>query len=427
MILTKEEKKMLSGEKGETYRKVFRTVVMFGDVFGAERLIDVTHPIHIVTSSIGGILLKPLYDIMDELIENGIKTKEPFTVDPRPYDHKNIECTDEEMEVFNELYNIQDAYENQLVKVGLKDENAYTCTCYFEEVGNIPKCGDILSWAESSAVVYANSVLGARSNRNSGIMEMFGGIIGKVPYYGLLTDEGRKADWIIEIKTSKIPEAQILGSAIGLKVVENVPYIKGLDRFIGEELNLENKGYLKDMGAATASNGAVGLFHVDNLTPEAKEQGEDLIREDAKIYTIDDKELQRVYDGYPVMWKDESAEPYMCFLGCPHLDYTQLVNWTHKIVETLKMNNLGRVGVKTVLATAPDVIDRFKKTPEYKILIGTGAILSDVCPLMFVNNPLIDAKPIITNSNKLRTYTNAKYHIDDEIIEMICCNGGENE
>ncbi|MEW5784542.1 MAG: aconitase X [Bacillota bacterium] len=154
----------MDGEKGETYGKVLKTLVMFGDAIGAERLIDVTHPVHIVTSSIGGILLKPLYDIMDELIENGIRTKEPFTVDPRPYDHENIRCSDEEMKVFNELYSIQDAYEAQLVKVGLQNDNAYTCTCYLEEVGNIPKYGDILSWAESSAVVYANSVIGARSN-----------------------------------------------------------------------------------------------------------------------------------------------------------------------------------------------------------------------------------------------------------------------
>lgn len=99
-------------------------------------------------------------------------------------------------------------------------DKAYTCACYLLEVGNTPKRGEILSWAESSAVVYANSVLGARCNRNSGIIELMGSIAGFVPEFGLLTDEGRKADWIIEIKTTKKPEAQILGSAIGMKVME---------------------------------------------------------------------------------------------------------------------------------------------------------------------------------------------------------------
>lgn len=102
---------------------------------------------------------------------------------------------------------------------------------------------------------------------------MFGLIAGWVPEFGLLTDEGRKADLIVEIETETLPEAQLLGSAIGIKAVENVPYIKGLDRFLGRELNDEVKAYFKDMGAAMASNGAVGLYHVENLTPEAKNRG----------------------------------------------------------------------------------------------------------------------------------------------------------
>lgn len=152
-------------------------------------------------------------------------------------------------------------------------DKAYTCACYLPEVGNTPKRGEILSWAESSAVVYANSVLGARCNRNSGIIELMGSIAGFVPEFGLLTDEGRKADWIIEIKTTKKPEAQILGSAIGMKVMEKVPYIRGLDKWIGTELNDEACAYLKDFGAATASNGSVGLYHIENLTPEAVDYG----------------------------------------------------------------------------------------------------------------------------------------------------------
>ena len=141
----------------------------------------------------------------------------------------------------------------------------------------------ILSWAESSAVVYANSVLGARCNRNSGIMDIMGSIAGFVPNFGLLTDEGRKASWIIKIKTTKKPEAQLLGSAIGMKVMEDVPYITGLDQWLGAELSDEVCAYLKDFGAATASNGAVGLYHIENLTPEAVDYGESLIREGARV------------------------------------------------------------------------------------------------------------------------------------------------
>ena len=83
---------------------------------------------------------------------------------------------------------------------------------------------------------------------------------------------------MIEVKCEHKPEAQLLGSAIGMKVMEEVPYVKGLDKWLGTELDDEACGYLKDFGAATASNGAVGLFHIENLTPEAKEQGEALIK-----------------------------------------------------------------------------------------------------------------------------------------------------
>ena len=182
-------------------------------------------------------------------------------------------------------------------------------------MGNTPKQGDILSWAESSAVVYANSVLGARCNRNSGMIELMGSIAGFVPEFGLLLDENRKATWIVELKCSKKPDAQLLGSAIGMKVMEEVPYVKGLDKWLGTTLDEEACTYLKDFGAATASNGAVGLYHIEHLTPEAVQQGEALIRDGAPVYVIDDAELRRVRESYPCVWKNRNAKPKLCFMG----------------------------------------------------------------------------------------------------------------
>lgn len=126
-----------------------------------------------------------------------------------------------------------------------------------------------------------------------------GSIVGYVPYFGLLTDEGRKATWIVKIETSKKPEAQLLGSAVGMKVLEDVPYIRGLDRWLGTELDDDTCAYLKDFGAATASNGSVGLYHIENLTPEAVEQGAYLLKENVQTYVIDDAELERVRKSYP--------------------------------------------------------------------------------------------------------------------------------
>ena len=358
---------------------------------------------------------------MDELIAGGLKAEMPFTMDPRPIDYKNVKCNILEKFIFNKiLYGMQDSYEAQLRKLGVKSDKSYTCTCYLDEVGNVPKKGDVLSWAESSAVVYANSVLGARCNRNSGIIELFGLIFGKVPEFDLLTDEGRKAKWIIEVKTSKKPEAQILGSAIGMKVMEDVPYIKGLDKFLGTELTDSVKSYLKDMGAATASNGAVGLYHVDNLTPEAVEMGESIINDNAQVYVIDDAELERVKKNYPVMWDNPNAKPSKCFIGCPHLTYAQLGEWADRFEKELKKQGKSKVGMETIMTAAPEVLEHFQKDNKaaYDKLIGFGVKLTYICPLMYMNNPLCGKKPVVTNSNKLRTYTTSRYFTDDEITTI---------
>ena len=295
MILTKEQQDILDGKSGETLAKVMKTLIKYGEVFGAEKMVPVTGKHNHLVTSFGLKALGPVYELMDQLIASGDVSKQTFSVDPRPLD-KKVPANFIQNFIFNKfMYSRQDFYEKQLSKLGLMDKDAFTCACYMDEVGNKPEKGDVLSWAESSAVVYANSVLGARCNRNSGIMDIMGSVVGYVPYFGLLTDEGRRATWTVEIKTTKKPEAQLLGSAIGMKVMEEVPYVIGLDKWLGDELDDSACTYLKDFGAATASNGAVGLYHIDNLTPEAKESGRSLICEGAKTYVIDDAELERVY------------------------------------------------------------------------------------------------------------------------------------
>ena len=424
MILTKEQQAILDGEKGETLAKVMKTLVMYGDAFEAEKLVPITSQYNHLVTSFGLKVMSPVYDLMQQLLDAGVSSAQKFSVDPRPID-KNVPANFLQNLVFNKfMYCKQDFYEKQLDKLGLMDKNAFTCTCYMDEVGNKPRKGDVLSWAESSAVVYANSVLGARCNRNSGIIDIMGSIVGYVPYFGLLTDEGRKATWVVKIKTSKKPEAQLLGSAIGMKVMEDVPYVVGLDEWIGSELNDAACAYLKDFGAATASNGAVGLYHIANLTPEAKELGERLIAEGAREYVIDDEELLRVKNNYPVIWKNPDASPKLCFVGCPHLSLEQLKDWTVKIEEALKENGKKKVTIKTVFTASPSVLEAFNATEYADRLKNAGVITSYICPLMYMNNPLCKKMPVITSSNKLSTYTSARYYTDAEILSAI--TGGKN-
>ena len=419
MELTPEQQAILNGEQGETMAKVMKTLVMYGEAFGATKMVPVTSEKGHLVTSFGLKVMTPVYDLMDQLINAGIKSKQQFSVDPKPVDPK-VPSNFVKNLVFNKfMYTKQDSYDEQLRKLGLVSDDAYTCTCYMDQVGNLPKKGDVLSWAESSAVVYANSVLGARCNRNSGIIELFGSIVGYVPYFGLVTDEGRKATWVVEVKCSKKPEAQVLGSAIGMKVMEDVPYVKGLTEWIGTELDDAAKAYLKDFGAATASNGAVGLYHIEGLTPEAVEMGDSLIAENAQVYVIDDAELERVYKSYPVMWKDPSKSPQLCFIGCPHLSLQQLKEWTDNVCEGLKKSGKKKVTIPTVFTAAPAVCDEFNKTEYAARLAATGVTLSYICPLMYMNNPVAKMGRVITNSNKLRTYTTSRYYTSEEILDII--------
>ena len=419
MYLTDEQQSILNGSKGETMAKVMKTLVMYGEAFGADKMLPVTSQYNHLVTSFGLKMMKPVFELMQQLIDAGAVSGQKFSVDPRPLD-KNVPANFLQNFIFNKImYATQESYEQQLKELGLMNENAFTCACYLDQVGNKPGKGDVLSWAESSAVVYANSVLGARCNRNSGIMDIMGSIAGYVPNFGLLTDEGRKATWIVKVETTKKPEAQLLGSAIGMKVMEDVPYITGLDKWLGTEPDDAACAYLKDFGAATASNGAVGLYHIENLTPEAKELGAGLITEGAKVYVIDDAELARVQAEYPVIWKNPAAKPKLCFVGCPHMSLQQLKDWTCRVEEGLAASGKKKVCIPTVFTTAPAVKAEFEKTEFAARLKATGVILSYICPLMYMNNPLCGSMPVITSSNKLRTYTSARYYTEAEILEKI--------
>ena len=423
MYLTAEQEAILNGSKGETMAKVMKTLVMYGETFGADKMVPVTSEYNHLVTSFGLKMMKPVFELMQQLIDAGVTSSQKFSVDPRPVD-KNVPANFLQNFIFNKImYSTQGYYEGQLKELGLMNEDAFSCACYLDQMGNKPKMGDVLSWAESSAVVYANSVLGARCNRNSGIMDIMGSIAGFVPHFGLLTDDGRKATWIIRVETTKKPEAQLLGSAIGMKVMEDVPFIIGMEPWLGTELTDEVCAYLKDFGAATASNGAVGLYHIEHLTPEAKIQGAGLVAPGAKVYVIDDAELERVKNEYPVMWKNPDAQPKLCFVGCPHMSLQQLQDWTDRVEKGLQESGHDKVLIPTVFTTAPAVKKEFDQSEYAARLKATGVIVSCICPLMYMNNPLCKAMPVMTSSNKLRTYTTARYYTEDEILTKITKGG----
>ena len=145
--------------------------------------------------------------------------------------------------------------------------------------------------------------------------------------------------------------------------------------------------------------------------------------EEPNVYIIDDAELKRVYDSYPVIWKKKEARPKLCFMGCPHMSLDQLTQWTEKIEQGLKEAGKERVAIPTVFTAAPAVLKKFEETPYASRLRKAGVVISYICPLMYMNNPLSASMPVITSSNKLRTYTSARYYTDEEILEQITKGG----
>jgi len=428
MDLTGDEKQILSGGKGPALQKIMRTLVLYGQTLGAQRFVDIEGDGHFALHSLlPGV--GPRLEMLDELVAAGLKTKYPFTLDPRPpLDFGNLDLSPNQERTFARMFQDQGGFEDRMRQLGLRDENAFTCTPYFPEVGNNPRRGQVLAWSESSCVIFVNSVLGAKTNRNAVILDLLSNILGKTPLTGLLTEAGRRASCLIKLKTSDLPDPQLLGGAIGKKVVDEVPFIVGLDRFLGSGLNERTVDYLKEMGAACAAIGAVGLYHVENITPEAVGLGAKLLARHYETQVIDEIELKRLSSSYPVMWKRKSAQPKRCLIGCPHLSLRELRWWTDQISRALCSHGRKKVAVKTILCAAPQVIARFQTDQNTRRQLGRiGLKLSPTCAEAYMDNPLCAREAVVTNSNKLRAFSTARLYRVEELLDLVVTgetNGG---
>ena len=417
MELTPEEQGILDGAQGELMQKVMGTVVTYGNIVGATKLVELQAAPHLALAwGTKGFL--PFIRIFKRLADAGLKTYAPFTSNPKAMDHENLDPGEEKRAIMDNNNPYNDMLEEAYEKLGMI-KGAWSCASFLPEIGNAPKLGDYISWTESSAINFANSVLGARTNRNSMGIDMMTAILGKAPYFGLMTDEGRKAKWLIECRLSKLPHPQLLGAAVGLKVVEDVPYVIGMDQMVNQ---LDDPtGYLKDFGAATASNGAVGLFHMENVTPEAKEQGRELLGDDYQTYVIDDAELERLFNSYPVLWADKDAKPGRVFLGCPHNTLSQLAWWGQRILRGLEDARQEQVACTPYLFAADAVITQFGlEHPQLKQKLDqAGVHLTRNCPAVFLATPNYDDELVVTNSNKTRVYSKSRYYMDDDLVQII--------
>jgi len=425
MTLTKEEQDILNGSKGEVMAKVLKTVVMHGELFGAERLADCGGAPH---SSLytGSPWVEPVLEMFEEIADAGLKAHAPYTVNPMPIDLYSIGQDPVKRNMMLEGYPLQGRLIQVHTRLGARPLDSWSCACYVPEVGNgtNDKPGTVVSWAESSAVNYGNSVLGLRINRMATGMEVLCAIAGKVPVFGLLTDEGRKAKWHIEVKLSKEPHWGALGGAIGAKVVEQVPYVTGVDQWIGMKdgkPDLVAMGKLKAFGSSTASSGAVGLYHLEKVTPEAQDHGRKLLVEDHQTYVIDDAEMARVLAGFKNRWKEPNGAPTAVYIGCPHNTYDEIHYWAEKIVAALKAKGQKKVAIPVILACS--LVVRQKLLDEHPILLRdalrAGVRHTTICTPGYQGlKGMAELERGVTNSNKARYYSNLRLFGDDDLVQI---------
>src|SRR3990170_1792819 len=253
MYLTKEEERMLDGEEGYAVKKSIEILVALGNIYGAEKLISVG------SVQVAGVSYHNLGDagleFLNELARDG-KVKVLTTLNPAEMDLEDWKKLgiSEEFAVKQNL--IIDAFRKMGIIISC------TCTPYF--IGNLPRYGEHIAWSESSAVTFANSVIGARTNREGGPSALAAAFVGKTPCYGLHLDENRFPDVHVQVNAElhKLSDWGALGYAIGKKAENKIPYITGI-----KEADLDE---LKSFCASVVTYGAKPLFFMQNITPGAE-------------------------------------------------------------------------------------------------------------------------------------------------------------
>ena len=422
MALTQEEQDILDGKEGEEKAKLMKILVAYGNAFGAEKLVDLGGAPH-SNMYVGTDYMKSMIAMFDECAEAGLKSYAPYTVNPRPYDLYNVNNNKGDMELVYDGYKLQRELDWVHARLGAPDLNFRSCACYLDEVGNAPKPGTYVAWAESSAVNFGNSALGIRTNRNGAGMDLLSAILGKAPLFGLMTDEGRKAKWLVEIKTSKEPDWGAVGTGIGTKVVEDVPFITGIEKYFeGGKVTADNLHLLKSMGSATAASGAVGLYHVEGVTPDAKEKGRDLLVKGYQTYVIDDAEQERIIKTFPNLWPEKDGDPTAAFIGCPHNSYFEIIKYGRLITAALDKAGKEKAAIPIYMFCVNKVRDRVieEEGELASKMKRAGVHVTNMCAVSYAGMKGFSERVRgITNSAKTRNYSTIRYFPDDILVEAI--------
>lgn len=380
MELTEQQKSMLAGESGNALSLAINTLIDYGLTFGAKRLVPIVSA-HLA-GSFGAFIYKAYYNIIDKLVTEGVTVKVPTTLNPRPGEQLNL--------LNRYIFRKQKFFDQKMKQLGVTPN--YSCVCY--EGANVPKKGDILAWSESSAVQYANSVLGARTNRNSVLIDICSAVTGLTPEFGYLLDENRRGRLLVKLDVKKM-DASALGYLLGQKVVNRVPVI---EHYPFSELELKN------MGGAMAASGAVALFHVEGLTPEAPDLKTVFDGEPDETIIIDQKDLDSL--------RKPIQNPDLVVFGCPQMTLAEAV----KLGESFEGKKCKH---KTWFCLAPEAFEKFTQTRSYQYAKKAGVEVHQHCPLASLTVRL-GTKNVLSNSGKLVYYLDKAHYNNTEECLKIC-------
>jgi hypothetical protein len=367
MYLTPEEEKIYDGEQGWAHQVSMKILVRIGDLSGASKLIPIE------SAHISGVSYKTLgdapIDFLEALAKANGKTHAPSTLNPSGFDPDYVDEMKTPLDYIEKQMRIISLYEKMGVNPTL------TCTPYYlREFGQ----GKHLAWAESSAVVYANSVLKAWTNREGSPSALAAALIGKTPNYGVHQAENRHASLLVKIESSLRDETEFgaLGIHVGKIAKDKIPIFEGLPTKCSKE-------ELKELGAGLASSGMIPIFR----------HGEKVKRETLEKVSVEPKDLKNTVENLSTA----SGAPNLVFIGCPHCSLSEL----QSVAQAIKGKKVKKE-TKLWVCTSHHV-ERDAKESVEAIRKAGGSVLCDTCAIVtWTNNLGVDT--IMTNSAKTAYY-----------------------
>jgi len=346
MDLTREEESIFNGEQGEGVQKAMELVAALGKIYGAQNLIDIT------SAHLSGASYKTIGDgglkYLDDMVKSGAKVSVPSTLNPVGMDRERWK----EMHITPQFAEKQLKIIDLYGKMGIKT----TCSCTPYMGDNVPSFGDHVAWAESSALSFVNSYIGARTNREGGPGALAAAILGKTANYGLHLDKNRKPTVVIDAEIDgSVFSYSMLGQAVGMAIGGGVPYFRGIKPVVEDA---------KTLSAAMAAAGSVALYHVEGVTPEAG----NFDVSDLDVIHIGKKELQEAYDKL-----NTTDDVQLIALGCPHLSVKEI----HDIAMFLKGKKKRNKDVEVWFCTSSTIRDQCPE--DVRILEEFGPVLADTC------------------------------------------------